>query len=174
MKRLKDYELEEKGAVRLSLCYYGDYTDVADVGKVNFDLACKELKNCKGVYVAWQGIGFGESLYYVEEELTKKGREKINDIIARLNDYPCLDGEALSELERKLTLEAIAEYVKNYNEQTRDKINPPVKQAMYRAMWDLNIEPEYDYNSAWISEDDLWNMTELARKMLNGDKNDKS
>jgi len=177
MKRLKDYELEEKQAVRLSRCYYGDYTDMVDVGKVNFDAACKELKNYKGVYVAWQGIGFGEALYYVKSELTKKGLEAVNDMINRLDDYPCLNNEALSELENKLAKAAIAEYVKDHNKRailSRDKITPSVKKAMLRAMWDLYIEPEYDHNSAWISDSDLRNMSELSREMVDINKKEKN
>lgn len=91
-------------------CEFIPYTVGSDysgdiVTRSNYETLKKDLRKYKGVYDVFGGYStYG--IAYIPAELSRKGREKIAEIVEALESYPSIDDEAVSELEYHLILEA--------------------------------------------------------------------
>lgn len=86
-----------KGIVEIPYSCGSDYSG-SMVERCNYETLKKELKRYNGIYELY-GWYSGYGIGYAPSELTKKGKEKIADILDRLESYPCLDDDKVSMME---------------------------------------------------------------------------
>lgn len=91
-------------------CSGSDYSGDS-VTQSNFYLLKKMLNRYRGFYLAYGYYGT-YSIVYIENELTRKGKALLQDILKQLEDYPCLDDEYLVEFEANLIDEYITDMYK--------------------------------------------------------------
>jgi hypothetical protein len=103
MKTISFGDCKEYGIQEIDLACGSDYSGCS-VTKTNYKFLKKELNNYKGVYdlIGWF---FGYGIGYDGKQLTKRGKEKIAEILDRLDNYPSLDDDSLSEFEYTEILE---------------------------------------------------------------------
>lgn len=110
--------------------------------------------------VILEGDYSSESAYLAED------CEEFNDIISALATYPVLDDDELAKVEFDWRYEAIRECVRDLSREMRqhgetieemyDALNQEQAEELIRqAMSAGNIEPHYEYSSAYISADDV-------------------
>lgn len=91
-------------------CEFIPYTVGSDysgdtVTRANYETLKKDLRKYKGIYDVFGGYStYG--IAYIPAELSRKGREKIAEIVEALESYPSIDDEAASRLEYELIMEA--------------------------------------------------------------------
>lgn len=125
MKLISYDKMIEDGFEEIPFTFSGDYFG-GIVQKSNFLILVSELSRFKGIYEVY-GEYSASGIAYNPKELTKKGKDKIDQIKESLEDYCVLDDMHYSRLEYK-TIN------KSFNEEYKYTNFPKSKKAKIRQI----------------------------------------